>query len=236
MTRSNRISSPPSVCRGFGERVVVAHVRVGDAVEEQVHLRDGPDAAVVLLAEQGEVPGVAAVLLDVLLGEDEHAARARARVVDAHALTGLDQADHHADDGAGRVELAALLAGRVGELADQVLVGGAQQVGELEVLVAQPVLGEVDDQVPELLVRDRGLADLAGEVDVLDDAFEGGVGLLQRRERFVEPVADVVVDLVAEVSPSAPSRGRRRTRCRSRGARPAAPPRPVSGPLPALRR
>ena len=39
----------------------------------------------------------------------------------------------------GRVELAALLARRVGELPDQVLVGGAEQVGELEVLVAQAV-------------------------------------------------------------------------------------------------
>ena len=52
---------------------------------------------------------------------------------------GLDEPHHHPDDGARRVELAALLARRVGEVADQVLVGGAEQVGELEVLVAQPV-------------------------------------------------------------------------------------------------
>ena len=75
----------------------------------------------------------------------------------------------------GRVELAALLAGRVGELADQVLVRGAEQVGELEVLVAQPVLGEVDDQLAQLLVRDRRLADLAVEVDVLDARRRGAV-------------------------------------------------------------
>ena len=92
----------------------------------------------------------------------------------------LDEADHHPDDGARRVELAALLAGGVGELADEVLVRSAEQVGELEVFVAEPVLGEVDDQVAELLVRDRRLADLAGEVDVLDDAFQSSVGLLQR--------------------------------------------------------
>ena len=58
----------------LGERVPVADIRVGDAVEEEIHLRDGPDPAVVLLAEQGEVPRVAAVLLDVFLREDEHAA------------------------------------------------------------------------------------------------------------------------------------------------------------------
>ena len=113
----------------------------------------------------------------------------------------LDESHHHPDDRPRRVELAALLARRVGELADQVLVRRTEQVGELEVLVAQAVLGEVDDQVPQLLVRDRRLADLAGEVDVLDDAFEGRVGLLQRGEGLVEPVADVVVDLVEEVVP-----------------------------------
>ena len=37
--------------KGLGERVPVLDVGVGDAVEEQVHLRDGPDTAVVLLAE-----------------------------------------------------------------------------------------------------------------------------------------------------------------------------------------
>ena len=104
--------------------------------------------------------GVLAVLLDVLPGVDEHAAGARARVVDAHARLRLDEADHHPDDGPRGVELARLLAGGVGELADQVLVGGAEQVGELEVLVPQPVPVEVVDELLELRVRQRGLADL----------------------------------------------------------------------------
>ena len=47
---------------------------------------------------RAEVLRVAAVLLDVLLGEDEHAARARARVVDAHALVRLGDAHHQAHD------------------------------------------------------------------------------------------------------------------------------------------
>ena len=115
---------------------------------------------------------------------------------------GLDEAHHHADDRAGRVELAALLAGGVGEVADEVLVGGAEQVGELEVLVAQAVLGEVRDQLAQLLVGDLRLADLAVEVDVLEHAFERRVGVLQRGERLVEAVADVVVQLVADVVPA----------------------------------
>jgi len=54
------------------------------------------------------------------------------------------------------------------------------------------------------------LADLAGEVDVLDYALEGGVRLLQRRERLVEPVADVVVDLIAQVLPPSSRRDEER--------------------------
>src|SRR5688572_25241117 len=53
--------------------------------------------------------------------------------------------------------------------------------------VRPAVLVEVDDQVPQLLVRDPGVADLAVEVDVLDDAFErlrGGV--LQGGQRLVQ--------------------------------------------------
>ncbi len=60
----------------------------------------------------------------------------------------------------------------------------------------------MDDQIPELLVRDRGLANLAREVDVLNDALERRVGLFKRGERFVESVTDVVVNLVEEEVPA----------------------------------
>ena len=224
MTRSKRISSPPSVWSGSASVSPFRMSASGMPWRSRFIFEMDQTPAVVLLAEEGEVPSVAAVLLDVLLREDEHAARARAGVVDAHALVRLDEADHHPDDGSGRVELAALLAGRVGELADEVLVRRAEQVGELEVLVAEPVLGEVDDEVSELLVRDRGLADLAGEVDVLDHAFEGGVGLLQRREGLVEPVADVVVDLVEEVVPARLLRDEEGLGVEVRAVRPASRP------------
>jgi hypothetical protein len=60
-------------------------------------------------------------------------------------LLRVHQPHHHADHRAGRIELATFLACGVSEIANQVFVGGAKQVGELEVLVAQPVLAEVDD-------------------------------------------------------------------------------------------
>ena len=60
---------------GLGEGVAVLHVGVRDAVQQQVHLRDRPDAAVVLLAGQLQVARVPAVLLHVILGQDQHAAR-----------------------------------------------------------------------------------------------------------------------------------------------------------------
>ena len=138
----------------LGEGVAVLHVGVGDAVQQQVHLRDRPDAAVVLLARQAQVARVPAVLLHVVLGQDQHAARPRAWVIDRHALARLRPVHHHPHHRPGGVELAALLAGGVGELADQVLIGRAEQVGELEVLVAQPVLVEMGDQVAQLAVGD----------------------------------------------------------------------------------
>ena len=127
--------------------VLLADVGVGDAVQEHVHLADGPGGAVALLAEEREIARVAAALADVVARLDEHAARAAGGVVDAHAGLRLDDLDQRADDVGRRVELAGLLAGGVGEVLDQVFVGRAEQIGELEVLVAQRDLLEVLDEV-----------------------------------------------------------------------------------------
>ena len=43
---------------------------------------------------ESEVGGVAAVFGHVVAGVDEHAARSRARVVDAHALLRVEEAHH----------------------------------------------------------------------------------------------------------------------------------------------
>ena len=88
---------------------------------------------------------------------------------------------------AGRVELATLLARTVGEVLDEVLVGRTEQVGELEVVVAERDVVEVLDERDQGAVVHRPLADLAVEVDPLENVlqrvrvgvFDGGQGLVQ---------------------------------------------------------
>ena len=75
------------------------------------------------------------------------------RVIDAHARLRIDDFDHGADHIGGRVELARLLAGRVGKVLDQVFVGSAEQIGEFEVLVAQGDLLEDLDEVDQACRR-----------------------------------------------------------------------------------
>ena len=121
--------------RRVGERVVVAQVGVSDAMQQHVHLGDRPSGAVVLLPSEHEVVRITAVVDHMVAGVDQHAARARARVVDRHARLRIDEAHHELHHRTRCVELTALLAGRVGKVSDQVLVGGAEKVGELEVLI-----------------------------------------------------------------------------------------------------
>lgn len=91
------------------------------------------------------------------------------------SLFRLGDLDHHPHDRPRRIELAPFLAGRVGEVSDQVLVGGTEQVGILEVLVAEPVSGKVNDQVPEAFVGDLRLlaAELLG-TEKASDRFGAG--------------------------------------------------------------
>lgn len=88
------------------------------------------------------------------------------------------------------------------QLANQVLVGGAQQDGELEVVVAQPVAAEVADELAQLDVGDLALADLAREVDVLQDLGQAGVVGLQAAQGAVKEAADIGVGLVNQVLPA----------------------------------
>ena len=187
---------------GVAEGVVVAEVSVSDAVEQHVHLRDRPCGPVVLLPGENQIGGIATIVSNVVAGVDQHAARARARVVDSHTFLRIDKTHHQLHDRAGRVELAALLAGRVGKVADQILVCGAEQVGELEILVAEPVLREVIDEVAPLLVRNDGSTDPPVEVDVLQHTLQRGIALLERAESSVQPIAHLMVDIVANVPPA----------------------------------
>ena len=60
----------------------------------------------------------------------QHAACTAGRVVDRLAFLGVEDLDHHPYHTTGSVEFASLVAaGDVGELADEVLVGVAENVG-----------------------------------------------------------------------------------------------------------
>ena len=193
------------------ERVALTDVGAADAVQQHVHLADGPGAAVEFLPGQFEIAGIAADLLHVLLRLDQHAARPAGRIVDRHAFLRLDQLDHEPDDLGRRVELATLLPGTVGEVLDEVFVGGTQQVGELEVIVAQRDVVEVLDELDQGAVIQRPLADLAIEVDALENVLQRvRVGVFDGGEGLVQPGADrrfqvgdaLVAALVVGVAPA----------------------------------
>ena len=181
------------------QRVRVLDGEARDVVEDHVHDADRPDGAVRVLAVEGEVVRVLALLLHILVALDQEAAGADGGVVDLLPGARLHELHEQADDFAGRVELAALLAGAVGEVLDQVFVGGAEQVGELEVVVDQHELRlvEVVEQVLPFLVGDLGLALDRVEVDVvLQHAGERVVLVLDGGDGLVEHVADVVLEVL----------------------------------------
>jgi hypothetical protein len=60
----------------------------------------------------------------------------------------------------------------------------------------------VDDQLAELLVRHGRLANLAVEVDVLEDAVEGEVLVLQVLKGLVEAVADRLMQVPVDLLPA----------------------------------
>ena len=170
----------------IGQGVFVLQPGRADAVQQHVHLGNRPDSAVELLAEQVGLAAVLAVLVDIFLGGNQHSARAAARVVDVVFEARLEQAHHQAYHCAWRVELAALFAGRVGEFGNQVLVGRTQQIGEFEVAVTQAYFAEMCDELAQLLVGNLALADLAGEVDMLQNAVQGSVVVLDSAQSFVQ--------------------------------------------------
>ena len=175
------------------DRVALFDPGVGQAVEQHVHLADGPRAEVLLLPVERQVARVAALPLDVVGALDQHAAGAGGRVADAHPFGGRQQIDDELDDHPRGVELPALLARVVGELLDQVLVGAAEQVGLGHSVVAERDLREMLDQAREHRVAVPRVAELAFVVvvDAGENALQRAVLLLQRRARLVQRLADV---------------------------------------------
>ena len=81
------------------------------------------------------------LLVEHVLARDEQAGGAAAGVVDAHARIGVHDQRHDPGDFRRREELAGGLAAAFGELADQVLVAAADDVG-FDIVQAQALLAD----------------------------------------------------------------------------------------------
>ena len=125
---------------GVDHRVAAlnAHVHV---VDDGVHVGDGVAVGLQLLPIKPEGHAAGGVgLAGDKLELDEQSRRAAGVVVACLAGPGAHQVRHQEADLCGGEELARALAGALGELAEQVLVGAAQEVG-LHVGKAKAVAG-----------------------------------------------------------------------------------------------
>ncbi len=129
------------------------------------------------------------MFLDELLALHEEPARAHGRVVDA-PLVGLEHLDDQGDNGLGRVELAALLPFRQGELAEEVFVDMAEDILGLKRLVDKGNGGDEVDQFAQL-----GLVNLQAAVLLVEHPFQLGVVLLDGVQGVVDQTANAA-DLV----------------------------------------
>lgn len=133
----------------------------------------------------------------------QHAAAAASGIVERCAALRIEDADHQLHHTPRRIELSRLLAGRVRELADQVFVGCAEEVGKLKVLVEQAILVEVADETAKPFVRDLRLANLPGEIDVPQHTPQGVVVLvLETLESLVQFIGDVGMHVIRESIPA----------------------------------
>ncbi len=118
-----------------GQGVAVLQVEFPDAVQQHVHGGDAPRGGVRVLAAEREPAGVTTVFADVLMGRDQHAAGARAGVVDGVTGVRVDEPDHHPHHVTRGVELSAAPTCGVGERVEEVPVRGSEHVRERNIFV-----------------------------------------------------------------------------------------------------
>lgn len=114
-------------------------------MKQHVHLGDGPYGTSSLLTKKVRLSTVLAVLVDVVLCRDQHPARPAARIIDVVPKGGLQKSNHHANNRTRGVELTALFACTISELANQVFIRGTKKIWKFKVLVAQADFTEVVD-------------------------------------------------------------------------------------------
>ena len=117
--------------KGRGAQGIAAHdLKIRRTMQEQVHPGDGGGGEIFLLAKQLAPQGavVAVVLLHMVDGFQQHAARAASRIVNGLAFFRVEDVDHEFHNRARGVEFARLLVGRIGEFFDQILVRLAENI------------------------------------------------------------------------------------------------------------
>ncbi|TQN50774.1 hypothetical protein DLNHIDIE_00629 [Acidithiobacillus thiooxidans ATCC 19377] len=159
------------VLEGVADLDLALHV-----VNDHVHVGHGPGLGGEFLAEQFERGDAALLALGVFLHGDlafhEQAAGAAGGVVDFHAGLRLEHAGHDGADLGRSIELAGALAAAFGELADQVFVALADDVG-LDVVETEALGADGLDEVGEAVVVEVTLAVGGGvEIDTVDDALQ----------------------------------------------------------------
>ncbi len=126
------------------------------------------------------------------LALDEQAGGTAAGIVNVHAGLGVHDSGHDEADLGRGVELAGALAAALGELADEILIAAADDVG-LDVIETESLGADGLDEVAQAGVVDIALAVGGGvEVDAVDDALEQRVGVGDGAEVGGELLADLV--------------------------------------------
>lgn len=166
-------------------------------MDREVHLRNRGDVGVDLLSGEGQLLGVATLLLAVVAsGLDEHPAGADGRVVERHAVLEFVHESHaEIDDVGRREELAAGFPLLFGEVPDEVHVRLAEHVRR-DAVAVEVVLVQVFDELPEAVVVEGVGVDVVGA----KEALQFGIFLGKGVEGLVQGLIDVVVD-GAEVVP-----------------------------------
>ena len=188
-------SQPAAAVAEFGvlERVTDLDLAF-QIVDDHVHVRHRPGFRHVFLAVELQRRQRPLSRLGLLFHGDfalhQQPARAAAGVVDLHARLRLQHLRHDRSHLPRCVELAGALAAAFGELADQVFVALADDVG-LHILQAQPLDADRLDQVREPVIIEVALAVGGGvEVHPVDDPLQQRVLAGNRPQLAGHPLAD----------------------------------------------
>ena len=161
----------------IGERITGDDVPNILPLDQHVRLADGVGKVVQLLAEHGQA-GLRIVLGEIFVGDGEHTARSRRRIVNRAHDAGLgehivildeEQMHHEADDFAGREVLPGGVVRGFCEFADQLLEDQPHlHVGDFVGMQveAREFLG---DEIEQLGFGEP--IDLLGEIEALEDVF-----------------------------------------------------------------